>query len=103
MSSTGINPYHQLQRYRSGVRNKINYGALNDFPVYGIVVFPEEANISALGDDTLGRYYRIATLDKITGVIDKIEADIKRIDIHAKRPAPEKIRDVLLGRPSKLN
>lgn len=98
VNSMSVNPYHQLQSYCSEVRNLVAKRSNLKIPVYGIVVFPEKADISELGED-LGVYYRVSTMDNMVSTIENIENVLNHRRADKPVYAPDKILDILLGRP----
>ena len=62
-SSWGVNPYHQVREYAMSLMNLVQQRQPQwRLPVYGIVVFPETADLGAL-DERIGRYYRVTRSD----------------------------------------
>lgn len=96
-SSWGINPYHQVREYTMSLLTIVNTRSQWHIPLYGVIVFPEGTDISALGD-RIGRFYRVTTADRLLGVIENIDAEARRDNAHTRRPTPRQVEDLILGR-----
>lgn len=97
-SSWGVNPYHQVREYAMSVMNLLQQRQPQwRLPVYGLVVFPESADLAAM-DERLGRYYRLVRSDRLLAVLDAVDAEARREHAFGKRPAPAEIENVLRGR-----
>jgi hypothetical protein len=97
-SSWGINPYHQVREYVMSLMNLVQQRQPQwRLPVYGMVVFPESADISAL-EEKIGRYYRVIRSDRLVVVLENIDAEARREHAVGKRPTPEQVENELLRR-----
>jgi hypothetical protein len=96
-SSWGINPYHQVREYSMSLMNLLQRQPQWRLPVYGIVVFPETADLSSI-DERIGRFYRITRSDRLVAVLENIDAEARREHAFGKRPAPAEIGNLLRGR-----
>lgn len=91
----GVNPYHQVREYVMNLLNLVKY-KLEYLPVYGVIVFPEETDISKL-NARIGRFYRVTTADRLLSVVGQIEAEARRDNAHNKRSSAEAIEQVMRG------
>jgi hypothetical protein len=76
-SSWGLNPYHQVREYAMSLMNLLHQQSPWRLPVYGVVVFPETADLSAM-DERIGRYFRITRNDRLVAVLENIDAEARR-------------------------
>ncbi len=95
----GENPYHQANEYCMSLMRMIKNRGLVNMAVYGIIVFPEGTDISKIGTH-LGKFYRVTTIDRLSGVLENIEAEARRNNAFSKRPTPLQIENMLRGRGS---
>jgi hypothetical protein len=91
----GVNPYHQVREYTMSLMNLIKRGRWK-LSAYGVIVFPEGTDISPLGD-TIGRFYRITTADRLVGLIGNLDAAARRENAFTKRPTPDEIENLIRG------
>lgn len=98
-SAWGENPYHQAREYSMSLLQLVQRSQWQ-LPVFGVVVFPEETDISRI-DEKIGKYYRITTIDHLVGLLQHIEAEARRENAFSKRPSPEQIESLIRGRKSK--
>ena len=79
-SCWGRNPYYQIKTYIDSLSSKINYlktNPKNKIFIYGIIVFPSEAQISQEIASNIGKYYQVTTLVNLEEVIQSIENKAK--------------------------
>lgn len=103
------NPYKQVRKYTDGARNRIEadkrpkgtpkWGKIYS---YGIVVFPEGSDLSAIEPGIADFFYRVATLDRLVETIEMFNEDAKEgLRVRgglSNRPSPKQVEDLLLGR-----
>ena len=97
VSLWGKNPYHQVNEYCMNLMTLARRRSRWEMPVFGVIVFPAESDVSGL-TDAFGRFYRVTTLDRLVGVLENIMADARRHNAFSKRPAPKQLESLLLGR-----
>ena len=95
--SWGENPYHQVQEYCTSLFAMVRGRSPWKLHVYGVVVFPTGTDISAVGD-RIGRFCRITTHDRLVAVLENIEAEARRENMHTRRPTPQQVNDLIHGR-----
>lgn len=95
-SSWGINPYQQIREYTMSLMNLVKRGRWK-LSVYGVIVFPEGTDISGL-EEKIGRFYRVATFDRLVGLVSNLEAEARRENSFTKRPSPEEIENMIRGK-----
>ncbi len=95
-SAWGQNPYHQVREYSMSLLHLVQVSQWH-VPVFGVVVFPDNADISRI-DERIGKYYRVTTVSRLVGLLDQTEAEARRENAYTKRPTPEQIRDVIRGK-----
>jgi hypothetical protein len=95
-SAWGKNPYHQAREYSMSLLHMVQRSGWQ-LPVFGVVVFPGDADISSL-EEKIGKYYRVTTIDHLVGLLEQIEAEARRENAFTKRPSPKQIEDLLIGR-----
>lgn len=100
VSVWGVNPFQQVDEYCRSLMYLIKRQSQLDTPVYGLVVFPEGADVSRTGGK-LGRFYRITTVDHLVGVLENIEAEARRSHAFSRRPSPLQLENVVRGRKIK--
>jgi hypothetical protein len=95
----GENPYHQLNEYSMSLMKILKQRSPWNFQVFGIIVFPDQADISKVGEH-LGKFYRLTTLGKLLALSESIFAEASRFQTakNPKRPAPEQVEAMLRGR-----
>lgn len=96
-SSWGVNPYQQVREYTMSLMNLLQRQPQWRLPVYGVVVFPATADLSAI-DEQIGRFYRVTRSDHFIATLENIDAEARREHSFGKRPAPTEIVNVLLDR-----
>ena len=95
-SNWGINPYQQVRQYAAGVMKLGKRGEWK-LPVFGVVVFAEGTDLDRVGTK-IGKYYRLTTSERLVGLLNGIEAEARRENVHSRRPTPEQIERLLLGK-----
>lgn len=93
----GDNPFHQVNEYCMSLLRMVQKRSSWNIPVYGVIVFPEGADLSVIGNQ-IGRFYRIATIDRLVAVLDIMEAEARRHNSFTKRPTPHQIENIIRGR-----
>ena len=97
-ASWGLNPYQQIYTYVKSILNRINSPSRNSFlkiPVYGIVVFPTEAEIVLSINCNMGVSYRVTTVKNLLKVIHSLEAEAQSKNKSVM--SSKKILNILLG------
>jgi hypothetical protein len=107
-SCWGNNPYQQTSAYVRGAMQLLSENVSfvkrntsNQVSVYGIIVFPDNADLSAL-DAELGRHYRVTRLCDLEDVLHELERQTQQIPVRKgiQRLSPADIEAGLLGRKS---
>lgn len=95
----GENPYHQVNEYAMSLMKILKQKSPWNFQIFAVIVFPDEADISKLGEH-LGKFYRVTTLGRLLPLVDSIFAEARRFQEskNPKRPKPEQVEDMLRGR-----
>ncbi|TWJ19673.1 NERD domain-containing protein [Geobacter argillaceus] len=93
----GENPYHQLNEYCMSLMKLIKQRSPWELPVYGVIVFPDEADTTGLGEH-LGRFYRIARLLQMVPLLERLQAEARRHQGGTKRPSTLQVEHMLKGR-----
>lgn len=95
----GENPYHQLNEYAMSMMKILKQRSPWNFQIFGVIVFPDEADISKVGEH-LGKFYRVTTVGKLLTLAESIFAEAHRFQSakNPKRPRPEQVEDMLRGR-----
>ncbi len=93
----GDNPFHQVNEYCMSLLRMVQKRSSWNIPVYGVIVFPEGADLSLIVNQ-IGRFYRIATIDRLVAVLDIMEAEARRHNSFTKRPTPHQIENIIRGR-----
>jgi hypothetical protein len=100
-SASFLNPYCQVCTYAQSISQRLAAYTLDTFypiKVYGVIVFPQQANISNI-EGELGKHYEITTLYKLEGLLQKIEEKNNSSPITEGRLlSTNQIEDVLRGR-----
>ncbi|SNB44824.1 nuclease-related domain-containing protein [Geobacter sp. DSM 9736] len=97
LSLWGDNPYHQVNEYCMSLMRIVQKRGSWNIPVYGVIVFPAGTDLSRIGGQ-IGRFYRIATLDRLVATLENIEAAARRNNAFSKRPSPRQIENLIRGR-----
>jgi hypothetical protein len=95
----GENPYHQLNEYSMSLMKILKQRSPWTFQIFGVIIFPDEADISKVGEH-LGKFYRVTTLGRLIPLVENIFAEAHRFQTvkNPKRPRPEQVEDMLRGR-----
>jgi len=95
----GENPYHQLNEYAMSMMKILKQRSPWTFQIFGVIVFPDEADISKIGAH-LGKFYRVTTVGKLPALAESIFAEAHRFQSakNPRRPGPEQVEDMLRGR-----
>jgi myosin heavy subunit len=99
-SSGGENPYKQVTGYHDSVWAKVSRSSMKDkVKIFGVVVFPDAAEISAIESQIAGQY-KVTTLEQLVQVLQGLETswlfDNRQ---QASDLSPEQIENLLLGKP----
>ncbi|MGJ3253623.1 MAG: NERD domain-containing protein [Elainellaceae cyanobacterium] len=105
-SCWGNNPYQQVDSYTKSVmkiiQDKLPWNkniTHNKVSCYGVVVFPDNADLTMLDTD-LGSYYRITNLSSLLDVIHKLERQAQQQSRSGhKSLSPQEIEAYLCGKP----
>ena len=107
-SCWGNNPYQQVTAYVHGAMELISRNTsfrrkniCKDVSFYGVVVFPDNANLSAL-EPKLGEHYRATKLGNLLDVLHQLERQTQQSPLTKgeKRLSAAEIKDCLYGRHS---
>ncbi|NVN97849.1 MAG: NERD domain-containing protein [Geobacteraceae bacterium] len=95
----GENPYHQLNEYSMSLMKILKQRSPWNFQIFGAIIFPDEADISKVGDH-LGKFYRVTTISKIVTLFESIFAESARFQAqkNPNRPKVEQVENMLRGR-----
>lgn len=93
----GENPFHQINEYCMSLMKLLKQRSPWQLQVYGLLVFPDEANLDKLPEH-LGRFYRVTSLSRLIATIDKVQTEAGRQYLNQKRPHPEQVERMLRGR-----
>lgn len=95
----GENPYHQLNEYSMSLMKLLKQKSSWYFQIFGIIIFPDEADISKIGEH-LGKFYRLTTISKLAGLCESIFAEAARFQAakHPDRPTALQVEEMLRGR-----
>lgn len=93
----GENPFHQINEYCMSLMKLLKQRSPWQIQVYGLLVFPDEANLEKLPEH-LGRFYRVTSLSRLIATIDKVQSEAGRQHLNQKRPQPEQVERMLRGR-----
>lgn len=92
----GLNPYHQINHYCMSVLTLINTRSRRRIPVYGILVFPDTADLSRLG--SLGAFYRAVRLGELVEAVSSFVRGAGEGTDSPPPMSPEEIEAILTGR-----
>ncbi|MGB3769007.1 MAG: NERD domain-containing protein [Phormidesmis sp.] len=107
-SCWGDNPYKQVTAYVHGAMALLKRNAAfrqknicKEVSIYGVVVFPDTADLSLLDTD-LGKYYRVAKLGELADVLHQLERQAQQIPTKKgeKSLVAAEIEESLYGRYS---
>lgn len=95
----GENPYHQLNEYSMSLMKIIKQKNSWYFQIFGVIIFPDEADISKIGEH-LGKFYRITTVSNAVALFESIFAEAARFQAakNPQRPTPVQVEEILRGR-----
>jgi len=95
----GENPYHQLNEYSMSMMKILKQRSPWNFQIFGLIVFPDEADISKIGEH-IGKFYRVTTVGKLPALAESIFAEAHRFQAvkNPRRPEPGQVEDMLRGR-----
>jgi len=96
-----INPYKQVSSYTDSVMSRLSREVdRNLVKVYSMVIFPDNADVSAISAE-IGGYCRVIPLKDLTPAIKEIEAIVSsRINNDQSRRSPQQISNLLHGLPA---
>ncbi|HZV82653.1 MAG TPA: NERD domain-containing protein [Geobacteraceae bacterium] len=99
----GENPYHQINEYSMSLMKVLKQRSPWNFQIFAIIVFPDEADISKIGEH-LGKFYRVTTLGRLLPLLDGIFGEARRFQAskNPQRPKPEQVEEMLRGRKISL-
>jgi hypothetical protein len=95
----GENPYHQVNEYAKSLMKIVKQRSHLNFQIFGVIVFPDEADISKVGEH-LGKFYRVTTVGKLSALLESIYAEARRFQAakNPQRPKAGQVEDMLRGR-----
>jgi len=95
----GENPYHQINEYSKSLMKVLKQRSPWNFQIFGVIVFPDEADISKVGEH-LGKFYRVTKVSKLPSLAENIFAEANRFQTtkNPRRPKAEQVEDMLRGR-----
>jgi hypothetical protein len=95
----GENPYHQLNEYSMSLMKILKQKSPWNFQIFGVIIFPDEADISKVGDH-IGKFYRITTVSRAKALFESIFAEAGRYQAakNPVRPSAEQVEAMLRGR-----
>lgn len=95
----GENPYHQLNEYSMSLMKIIKQKSAWYFQIFGVIIFPDEADISKIGEH-LGKFYRLTTISKTVALFESIFAESERFQSakNPQRPTALQVEEMLRGR-----
>jgi len=95
----GENPYHQINEYSKSLMKILKQRSPWNFQIFGVIVFPDEADISKVGEH-LGKFYRVTKVSGLPALAENIFAEAKRFQTvkNPSRPKAEQVEDMLRGR-----
>ena len=105
-SCWGNNPYQQVSAYVRGAMQLFNGNTsflrrniCSEVSFYGVVVFPDNADLSTLDTD-LGKHYRVTKLGDLVDVLHELERQTQQIPVRrgTQRLSRADIEDGLYGR-----
>src|SRR6185369_3042414 len=70
----GENPYHQINEYSKSLMKVLKQRSPWNFQIFGVIVFPDEADISKVGEH-LGKFYRVTKVSKLPSLAENIFAE----------------------------
>lgn len=99
----GENPYHQINEYSMSLMKILKQRSPWNFQIFALIVFPDEADISKVGEH-LGKFYRVTTIGRLIPLLDGIFSEARRFQAskNPKRPKPEQVEEMLRGRKISL-
>jgi len=102
-SSGGNNPYKQVLNYTDSMRRRVDWNkSTGKVGIYGIVVFPEGADVSRLRSEIGGSHYEITTLERLVDLIQNIEREIVSYNPdQVSLLSVEQLDNLICGRPVK--
>lgn len=107
-SCWGDNPYKQITAYVHGAMALLKRNTAfrqknicKDVSFYGVVVFPDAADLSMLDTD-LGKYYRVTKLGELADVLYQLDSQTQQISTKKgeERLSADEIAESLYGRHS---
>jgi hypothetical protein len=95
----GENPYHQINEYSKSLMKILKQRSRWNFQIFGVIVFPDEADISKIGEH-LGKFYRVAKVSRLPSLAESIFEEARRFQSakSPERPRPLQVEDILRGR-----
>jgi hypothetical protein len=96
----GLNPYHQINHYCMSVLTLLNSRGRWKMPVIGVIVFPNQADLSSIGSQ-MGSFYCLVTIGKMVEAIERLFQEARRTLPPGRRPTLEQVDNVLRGRKEK--
>jgi nuclease-like protein len=95
----GENPYHQINEYSKSLMKVLKQRSPWNFQIFGVIVFPDEADISKIGEH-LGKFYRVTKLSRLPALAEDIFAEARRFQSakNPRRPKAGQVEEMLRGR-----
>jgi len=95
----GENPYHQLNEYSMSLMKILKQKSPWNFQIFGVIIFPDEADISKIGEH-IGKFYRVTSISKSRTLFESIFAEAARFQAakNPNRPSAEQVEAMLRGR-----
>jgi hypothetical protein len=95
----GENPYHQINEYSKSLMKILKQRSPWNFQIFGVILFPDEADISKVGEH-LGKFYRVTKVSKLPELVEGIFGEARRFQAvkNPRRPKAEQVEDMLRGR-----
>jgi hypothetical protein len=99
----GENPYHQINEYSKSLMKILKQRSRWNFQIFGVIVFPDEADISKIGEH-LGKFYRVAKVSRLSSLAESIFDEARRFQSakSPERPKPLEVENILRGRKVSL-
>jgi hypothetical protein len=93
----GLNPFHQINHYCMSVLTLMNTRGRWKMPVFGVIVFPNQADLGFMGE-TMGSFYHLATIGKLVEKVEQLLIESRRSLPVGRRPTVQQVEDMLRGR-----
>lgn len=93
----GLNPFHQINHYCMSVLTLMNTRGRWKMPVYGVIVFPNQADLTTIGEN-VGNFYSLVNLRNIVETVDRLLREGRQNLPPGKRPTLQQVDNILRGR-----